>query len=316
MVVRFGQVILASLLLVLASCSSSKPVSGFTPAPSPSDTPVDAGQSGTLADSGEAPPALDPTDAGGDACHKVSDTETKCDGIDDDCNGKIDDVDVGKDGICDCIRIGLVGKKGWYGSNNFQQWLESKGTTVTRIQETTTETLNTTQLGAFDMVILEWLQRSYTAAEAQDFKTWLGGRHGVLALSGFAPAYDPTLPNSLLSVIGLQFTGSMTFPDKMAITDFSPHPLTVNVQSVTFNGGSEVLDTPAAVAGLHTTFARSSGRAVGVAHDDPAGPRGVAWGDEWIEFDSEWSTIPDITRFWTNIVSYLAPRCEVPPPPK
>ncbi len=83
---------------------------------------------------------------------------------------------------------------------------------------------------------------------------------------------------------------------------------------MTFNGGSEVQDAPGAGAGTHTTFAKSGGLPVGVAHET-ATSRGVIWGDEWIEFDSEWSTMPDINRFWSNIVSYLTPRCEVPPPP-
>jgi len=309
-------------LLVLTACGSKgAPQTGFegdgadagaqTPDASGGVPTTDAGGGGDAQG-----PVLGGDDGGGtNGCVPVSATETKCDGKDDDCNGKIDDVDVGKDGICDCIRIGLIGKKGWYGSNNFEAWLTSKGTTVGRIQEDVADTLTDAELQPYDMVILDWLQRTYSFSEAQTFQTWMNAHHGVLALSGFAPDYDPARPNSLIGVIGLQMTSSTTFPNNMQITDFSPHPLTVGVTSVTFNGGSEVQDSPGAVAGTHTIFARSGGLPVGVAHETSSN-RGVVWGDEWIEFDSEWSTVPDINRFWSNIVSYLTPRCEVPPPPK
>jgi hypothetical protein len=56
----------------------------------------------------------------------------------------------------------------------------------------------------------------------------------------------------------------------------------------------------------------------------PAGPVAVAqvrndgklfiWGDEWIEFDSEWQNIPQIKQLWVNILAYLSPAnfCSVP----
>jgi hypothetical protein len=318
-----GSLGISALAVVgLAACSSKQNVSAFTTLDASAggidggSSPLDSGPSFPGVDSSSLPLGGDDGGGGADGCIKVSQTETKCDGIDDDCNGRIDDLDVGKDGICDCIRIGLIGKKGWYGSNNFEQWLVSHGTAVSRIHDPPAAgTLTAADLAPFDMVILDWMQRSYSFTEAQTFQTWLNGHHGVLALSGFAPDYDVGQPNSLLGVLDLQLTGSSTFPNMMAITDFLPHPVTVGVTSVTFNGGSEVLDLPGAIASTHTTFARSSGRAAGVAHEDANGARGVVWGDEWIEFDSEWSTVPDINRFWSNIISFLTPRCEVPPPP-
>ena len=58
--------------------------------------------------------------------------EAVCDGIDDDCNGIVDDVDVGGDGICDCLRLGLLGKSGGQTEAQFQVWLEERGTARTR----------------------------------------------------------------------------------------------------------------------------------------------------------------------------------------
>jgi hypothetical protein len=249
-------------------------------------------------------------------CVKVSETETKCDGIDDDCNGKIDDVDVGKDGICDCVRIGLVGRPGYYGSNNFQAWLQARGTTVTRIQETTNDPLTAQQLAPFDMVILDWLQRPYTAAESQTFAQWLESGHGALALSGFAGDYEVERPNSLMKVVGLTFGIVTTFEGKETVTDFTTtHPIARGVSAVTFNGGSEVFSGVPTVAGTLTSVARLAPRDVLVAHEGTAA-RAAAFGDEWIEFDSEWRALPDIERLWANLVGFLAPRCTVPPPPR
>src|SRR4051812_41188923 len=36
-------------------------------------------------------------------------SEAACDGVDENDNGIIDDVDKGKDGLCDCLHIGFLG---------------------------------------------------------------------------------------------------------------------------------------------------------------------------------------------------------------
>ena len=48
-----------------------------------------------------------------------------------------------------------------------------------------------------------------------------------------------------------------------------------------------------------------------------AGPLGMGhvllFGDEWIEFDSEWSTMPPIPQLWLNVVTWLSPDVPVLP---
>jgi hypothetical protein len=191
----------------------------------------------------------------------------------------------------------------------------TKGTSVTRVQQTTTQTLDAAQLAPFDMVILDWLQRPYTAAEAHAFATWLAAGHGALALAGYAVNYDVGQPNSLMAAVGLSFNPT-TVPllGKVQVTDFTVgDPLTKNVTSVTFYNGSTINDGTPIVAGTHRTWARLNGAPVGMAHEGPQA-RAVLWGDEWIEFDSEWQTIPDIVQLWINLVNFLSPRCEWQPP--
>ena len=43
-----------------------------------------------------------------------------------------------------------------------------------------------------------------------------------------------------------------------------------------------------------------------VAQERKAGKLFI-FGDEWIEFDSEWSTMPPIPRFWQQSVSWASP---------
>jgi hypothetical protein len=44
--------------------------------------------------------------------------------------------------------------------------------------------------------------------------------------------------------------------------------------------------------------------------------RAFVWGDEWIEFDSEWMAIPQIPQLWVQVFSWLAPKttCQLNPP--
>ena len=44
--------------------------------------------------------------------------------------------------------------------------------------------------------------------------------------------------------------------------------------------------------------------------------RAFVWGDEWIEFDSEWSTLPEIKQLWVQVFAWISPlnRCQLQPP--
>src|SRR4051812_29414911 len=59
------------------------------------------------------------------SCVPTETVESKCNAIDDDCNGAIDDVDVGKDGICDCLGVLILGTSGSLAASTFETWLKS-----------------------------------------------------------------------------------------------------------------------------------------------------------------------------------------------
>jgi hypothetical protein len=100
-------------------------------------------------------------------------------------------------------------------------------------------------------------------------------------------------------------------------SSFAMHPITQGLTSVTFTGGYPVSDlgtspsTRDAIAFLPGTPAKSVAFAVrmGSGH-------AFVWGDEWIEFDSEWAALPEIPKLWVQAFAWLAPMttCALNPP--
>jgi hypothetical protein len=245
-------------------------------------------------------------------CTPVSATETVCDGKDDDCNGRIDDVDVGKDGICDCLSIGIIGSPGSNPSADFQAWLKAKGTTVERTHETVSETFDATLLGKYDVVIFDRLPRDYTATEAATLKAWVEAGGGFMSMTGYTGAAAPDFyTNTLLAPFGLEYQPGL---HSEPVTIFATHPVTAGLTSVTFAGGYLVKDLGAS-GGASTVIGSISAGPVAFAHERAKG-RAVVWGDEWIEFDSEWKTLPQIEKLWVNIISWIGPQtsCQVAVP--
>lgn len=244
----------------------------------------------------------------GEPCMPVADDEQTCDGIDDDCNGVIDDIDVGGDGICDCLAIALVGTSGSLAASQFQQWLIDRGTSADRIDP---PLVDATVLDAYDVVILDQLTRAYTPAEAAAFDTWVNAGGGLMAMTGHtsSPVSAQQWPNGILGPMGLEYQGELLVTGP--VTDFLPHPITMGLTSVTFTGGFEVVAT---LPGQSDVVARFPGM-IPIAQAQERGSGKVfVWGDEWIEYDSEWVALPEITLLWTNIFEWLTPAsvCSLP----
>lgn len=224
-----------------------------------------------------------------------------CDGIDNDCNDLVDDVDEGGDGIFDCSRIALFGGPGSLGSSNFLNWLGSNGVTVTRLQ-TDTASLTPQILADYDVVILDRLVREYTADEAALFRDWIEAGGGVMSMTGYSgAAVDRLNPNSLLNELGLGYVDGLR---SGPVTMFVPHATTSSLTSITFAGGFRVEVLPGPLAATSTVVALLPDGPAAVAAERGSG-RVFVWGDEWVQFDSEWSSMPEIPRFWANVLGWL-----------
>jgi hypothetical protein len=211
---------------------------------------------------------------------------------------------------CSQLNIGILGNPGSNSSSNFQTWLEARGTTVQRIQATPDVPLTADALHPFDVVVLDLPPREYTAAEAAIFGAWVAAGGGVASMSGY---HDDTSQdwraNSLLSQIGVAYSGDRIWGP---VTQFAVHPITASLTSVTFTGGYPVADLGGAGVRTPIGFIPSNGNQVAVAYAVEMGSgRAFVWGDEWIEFDSEWSSLPQIPKLWLQVFSWIAPanRC-------
>jgi hypothetical protein len=210
---------------------------------------------------------------------------------------------------CTHLNIGILGIPGANPSSNFQQWLINAGTTVNRIQTTATDTLTAAELQPFDVVVLDWLTRDYTTVEAATFATWVSAGGGVASMSGYDN--DPSndwRANSLLAPLEVAYGGGDLLNGP--VTDFAAFPITMGITSVTFNGGWPIQDL-GGTASVRTPIAflqdpeAGANVPVGYAVVMSSG-HAFVWGDEWIEFDSEWTTLPQIKQLWVQIFAWLA----------
>jgi len=229
-----------------------------------------------------------------------------CNGRDDDCNGLVDDVDRGHDGITDCLNIVVLGNPGTNPSSDFDSWLRSNGARVDRLLTTTAPRLTPELLAPYNIAIIDWLTREYDASEAAALRAWIEAGGGLVSLTGhfFARTSSVDRPGSLLSVFGVGYVdGILDGP----VRDFTPHPTTTGLTALPFVGGFRVavLSPGDAGPGTSVVVARLPEGAVGVAHEQGAG-RVFVWGDEWVEFDSEWRTMPTVNRFWVNVLGWLS----------
>ncbi len=241
-----------------------------------------------------------------------------CNDLDDDCDGFVDNVDAGGDGICDCLNIAILGATGFAPNANFEAWLTSQGTGVTRTKLLNNPGVVTPAfLDKYDLVLLDRIERALSPEEAKALETFIKteGR-GMITLIGYNfdnnnPAPERDRANTALAPFGLAYEGAYF---GAAVPTFDQnHPVSKGIFDVNFLGGIKPIDT--GKQGVSTVFSNLNGVSTGIAHQTAnMGGRVVVWGDEWITFDSDWQGFADVQDFWVNMVNWARPQdfCTVP----
>ncbi|HEX8790698.1 MAG TPA: hypothetical protein VF765_07085 [Polyangiaceae bacterium] len=247
-------------------------------------------------------------DAGG-AADSSLDVGPRGDSGSGDSMSLVGDGAVAEGGACKKLNIGILGNPGSNPSSDFQAWLVSAGTSVTRIQTMApTPVVTAATLMPFDVVILDWLTRDYASAEAAALASFVSAGGGVISMSGYdGVSTDDWHANSLLAPLEVAYSGPLL---DGPVTTFAVHPTTLGLTSVTFAGGYAVTDL-GGTASTRTSVAflpnPSGAGNVTVAYAVTMGSgHAFVWGDEWIEFDSEWSTLPEIKQLWVQVFAWVA----------
>lgn len=265
----------------------------------------------------------------------ASPSEEVCDGIDNDRNGIIDDVDRNGDGLCDCLRVGVLGYPGSFGSlDGIRSWLATRSAPAAVLAG---QVLTPQMLAGLDVLVVQDVRdgetdgtvgqagtgkgigREFTTAEVQALKAWVDAGGGLMTLTGYSViSGESSNVNRLLAPFGLSYAsqailqGADSNPPAPVTHWDATHPIASGVTEVGVKGGHAV-SGGTLVAWEPTQGAYDIGRAMesGRGHV-------FAWGDEWIEYDADWSAPAfQARRLWLNAFKWLtaAGYCQVPIPP-
>jgi hypothetical protein len=187
------------------------------PAPGTGGKPGAAGAAGAGATPGAAGAGIDVPGQGGAGnkpppSKEVGTEALPCNGVDDNDNGIIDDIDVGKDGVCDCLSIAVFGNSGKEADNSsFATWLKARGSRepvyIDAEAALTAEALK----GIHVLVVQDLsLHPEVSDAEVKALTDWVNAGGGVMTMSGYqAVPSDATMTNALLANTGLSYDISM-----------------------------------------------------------------------------------------------------------
>jgi hypothetical protein len=227
-------------------------------------------------------------------------TEMACDGIDDNMNGIVDDVDKGKDGLCDCLHIGFLGALASDNGNStgaFQSWLEARSDVPVKHigarDKITPEVLADLQV----LIIGNMRDRGnagFTSDEINAFSQWVQNGGGVMSLAGYSANPNDMQPTvQLLAPTGMGYDLSVGGAGVLGMVMNGPPPVIVHgitapdhptVQGITalgvFNAYPVTGDGQVIVREGNYTLAEA--KEIGGGHV-------FVFADEWITQDVLWS---------------------------
>lgn len=228
-------------------------------------------------------------------------SETACDGVDDNGNGIIDDVDKGRDGLCDCLNIGFFGALASSNGNAtgaFQTWLEDRSDVPIK------------QIGARDIITADLLRplqvlvvgnlaergnAGFSAAELDALRNWIevdGG--GLMTLAGYTGNANDMAPTvALLAPTGMSYDYQnrgagvlgvvMNGPPPVIVRDIpaADHPSVEGIKAMgVFNAYPVVGDGQVIIrSGM---FNLAMAKQLGAGHV-------YVFSDEWITQDQLWT---------------------------
>jgi len=174
---------------------------------------------------------------------------------------------------------------------NFDAFLESYAGHPVAISEAA---IDATTFTGVDILLVEELNRPYTAAEAANLADWVTQGGSLVAMSGYyTGAADQGFYNSLLG----QWVEYKTPEITGTVDGFATHPVTANLTALVYMGGYQL---QLAVPG--TDIASVQGLTVGVVATVGAG-RICIFGDEWISLDEAFDA--QAMTFWSNAFTWL-----------
>lgn len=229
-----------------------------------------------------------------------------CDGIDNDGDGEIDNVDLGGDGICDCLTLATLGIPGTWGAGDvLAEWLSQRSDVgATALDELP---LTPTLLAQYRVIVIQDIQaNTLDVDEISALQDWIAMGGGLFTTMGYddSPSERDNV-NAILAPTGIQYGAAQVFVsnayDTLPISIWHPHPVSSGVTAIgadvgyEVNGGGTVVAEQDGVVALRAvTF--------GTGHV-------LVWTDEWITYDSEWQDHPEyqVELFWLNAIKWLSP---------
>ncbi len=206
-------------------------------------------------------------------------------------------------------KLAILGDPGSNPGANFAEWIEERGPVVDRyLAGPELQGFATTDLQTYQVVLLDRLAPGTVVGIApDDLSSWVHGGGRVIALSGYGDYPEVVeVQNRMLEPLGLGFVSDS--PVWGPVTQFASHPITAGLQSLTFVGGRQVTHDP-----LDEVIMTLNDPALPVAVVATRGAgRLFLFGDEWVTFDSEWVSMPEIEQFWVNIFDWLG-GCKLTP---